>query len=112
MLTATRDVKIDSGEASQNGEAENKPSREACSVTLRQALTAIGGHERARRVALDRFKAAGCSLEHWRPAERRAMADALSFAEDAVKLERGASAAATQAAIRVVRRRLECEAFT
>lgn len=100
---AVQPSEIDSGERSENDEAENKPRR----VTLRACLAAIGGHEKARRAGLDRYKAAGCSLEHWRPAEQKAMADALSYAEDAVELERGSSAEATRIAIRKVRRQLE-----
>jgi hypothetical protein len=65
-------------------------------------------HTEARSVALTRYRSAGWSPDDFgrRPGARQAMAVALSYAEDLLEL-RGARA--ERAAVRRVRRAIECE---
>ena len=104
--------KLGSSETSQSGAAKNKPLHGAPEVPLRSVLSAIGEHEPTRRRVLDRFKASGGSLDGWHERKtHQAMADALTFAEDALELETHGRCTPLRSSLRALRRRLENKAF-
>ncbi|HEY1954276.1 MAG TPA: hypothetical protein VGH28_01655 [Polyangiaceae bacterium] len=94
------------------GRTDRRKSLAPCGA--RDVSRALGPHDRARRLVLDRFAALGARLDAWHERRtREAMADALTFAEG--QIERSTSGnvrpydAPDRVALRDVRRRLEAE---
>ncbi|HEY1958608.1 MAG TPA: hypothetical protein VGH28_23480 [Polyangiaceae bacterium] len=92
---------------------DRKKSLAPCDVQT--VFRALGEHDRARRLVLDRFAALGGKLDAWaQRATREAMADALTFAEDRIEFTcDGRSTrpydSPDRVALRDIRRRLEWE---
>jgi hypothetical protein len=78
-------------------------------IRIAEVLKALALDEKGRADDMGRFKASGGSLDTWGPGDVRAMADAITHAEDAMEFRPGATGAKT--ALRDVRRRLEAWGF-
>ena len=100
--------------ASYRREGSAHPQKQASPCSAQTILRTLGPHDRARGLAMGRFRELGGDLDRWSlQATRAAMVEALTAAEDVIELDGGGRLRAfdspDRAALRDVRRRLESE---
>ena len=91
------------GEAAVTEGAETAKPKTSRAVTYREALRAL---DTSRAHVLAGFKARGGDRERWQALDRRAMAEAISRAEDGLELDHPGRVR-ERSAMKDVRRRLE-----
>jgi hypothetical protein len=78
-------------------------------ITVRDVLEALATPDAARAEVMARFRERGGSLDRWRRSDVRAMADALSWTEDALELVTHGRMTPARAGLKKLRRLLEDE---